>query len=518
MNFFLKNLKSNTSLLLFILLFITPYFCPAQSYKSQVYNSVGQNMGIWQFAQIGDMLFYVSPVICPNGNGKQCISIRAVNKFGELIYDVFFDTLDLADRYAICTDDKYIYLNTTINYAQYPFTCVLLKLDRQANLLKKVEYKYEGSDYNVARSINFIDDTLAIAYSMEKMSSPQDSTYFLFFDKDLNFIRLFKYSNRPPGSTNQMSYHLYPTLDSNYITNREILYPFLGYSKQLVKFKPIGEVIWQKTFDKIDLATPGLTDGIVEMSDSTLVFNHIKTIDTTDFNINEKPVTVSKITSDGLQKIWEYVFYSYGYDYNNFLIKSQSDNVIGGGMHTIAKKEDNSWKQENLGWIYKISTDGKLLWQRKIVDVAHDPKSSYFDTALELQNGDIIAGGGLDTSYDPNNPKAFQNCWVVRLDSNGCLNAGCLDTIFITSSKSINSADDLELIIYPNPASDNITIQIPGYKEPNRIDIININGLLVKSIGFNVHLNVSDLNTGIYNILFYWKDGKVRSSRFVKID
>ena len=474
---------------------------------------MGQNMSIWQITNIGDTVYYLEAPICP-GSAKECTSLRAVNKQGALLFDVFFDTLDLATYFSICSDQKYLYLNTIVNSGQNPATCVLLKLNSNGEVIKKINYKYGTSKFNFARSINLVGDSIAVCYSFDTID--QDTSYFLFFDKELNFGRYFKYQNKPLGSANETSFHLYSTLDGNYITNRGLFYAF-GISKQIVKFKPSGEVIWEKDLLHTDEIISGQEDGLVIMPDSTFVYNHYRYNDNSDVLIDKWPVTISKISSDSKYKIWEYTFESRGHDLNNFLFKAKNNDIIGGGEHYIIHDEENIWNQINLGWIYRISNEGKLIWEKKIVDVNHNPYESYFNSGLELENGDLVFGGAIDTLFDPNNPKPIQNCWLVRVDSNGCISPGCLDTIFITS---INYKDPLKkdkVIIYPNPGIDHITIQIPTAKQPESIKIVDVQGKIQLQLAFNVHLKIESLPAGIYNIIFYWADGKVATAGFVKI-
>ena len=472
-------------------------------------------MAIWKMVAIGDTTYILHGAICPTGQG--CVSLRGLKSNNEVLFDILYDTFDLVDLPSICTDGQYLYVACVTNPSGNQFSSLILKLDPVGNTVKTKVYRIETNYYYVGRSINISKDSLVISYAID-IFNKQDSTEFLFFDKELNLGKSFKYTYKSPNLLNQISYNLYPTLDGNYITNRDLDYPLFSKSKQLVKFTPSGEVIWQKELEKVELLEIGHPAGLVVMPDSSYITSHYTYLDTSFFLMDKQPVTISKISQDGQKIIWRYRFLSLGHDFTSFLFKAKNIDIIGGGKHWRGYEDDNKYNQIELGWIYRLTNEGQLKWQRKIVDVGYNPEASNLFSGVEQENGDLIFGGEILTPYDPIDPKPTQNCWLLRVDSNGCINPGCLDTIFITSTKPIYSADDLELLIYPNPAHDNITIQIPGYKEPERIYIIDINGIIVKSIDFNVHLNVSDLNTGIYSILFYWKDGKVRSSRFVKIN
>jgi hypothetical protein len=72
------------------------------------------------------------------------------------------------------------------------------------------------------------------------------------------------------------------------------------------------------------------------------------------------------------------------------------------------------------------------------------------------------------------------------------------------------------LSVYPNPASDQITVQYPGV---NQISIVNIAGQTIRSVTSESHyieeINVSDLQQGLYIVNLETIDGSV-SSKFIK--
>ncbi len=280
--------------------------------------------------------------------------------------------------------------------------------------------------------------------------------------------------------------------------------------------KKSGEVLWEKELIKPESILFGLTDGLVVMPDNNYVFSHYKYITSPDVYVDNWPVNVSKISSDGNQILWEYVFESKGHDLNNFLFKAKNNDIIGGGMHLIVDDGPNKWNQEELGWIYRISKDGKLLWQRKFADIRYNPFYSTFNSGLELPNGDLVFGGSVDTLYDPGNPKPTTNCWVIKVDSNGCILPDCLDTIFVTSLKNGIIIIPEDIIVYPNIATDHITVQIPESNEPETMIIIDMNGRIQKQMSYDPHINISQLVPGIYIILFYWENGKSQSAKFIK--
>lgn len=129
------------------------------------------------------------------------------------------------------------------------------------------------------------------------------------------------------------------------------------------------------------------------------------------------------------------------------------------------------------------------------------------ETALPY-NAD--AGAGFAT-YSWSNGSSNQTTTVTNYgwiyatvtDNNGC---DAVDSVYITNTTSINSNlnNDLNFEIFPNPATDFVSIKF------NNSDVKNLNIKILNSLGAeiekierntssnNIELNISDLPTGIY--------------------
>ncbi|MBB6324468.1 hypothetical protein FHS59_000083 [Algoriphagus iocasae] len=93
----------------------------------------------------------------------------------------------------------------------------------------------------------------------------------------------------------------------------------------------------------------------------------------------------------------------------------------------------------------------------------------------------------------------------------------CTDTSacfsFIGLQKNIFSKPSLK--IYPNPATDKLTIELSGDINIHQIDIYNISGQKVQSSAQIGELNISELKQGIYLINLKTSEGNM-TSKFVK--
>jgi hypothetical protein len=113
-----------------------------------------------------------------------------------------------------------------------------------------------------------------------------------------------------------------------------------------------------------------------------------------------------------------------------------------------------------------------------------------------------------------------QGAWLVKTDTLGCVMPNCLDTMMHIGIEEFEVIQKQELILYPNPARDNIqiAINIQGAKV-EQVVIFDINGreVLRKTFSdFLVNMNVSSLNKGIYMIKVIGNNGRVFNSKFIK--
>ncbi len=84
-------------------------------------------------------------------------------------------------------------------------------------------------------------------------------------------------------------------------------------------------------------------------------------------------------------------------------------------------------------------------------------------------------------------------------------------------SESLNS--NQSITVYPNPANDNISIQLPNGTEKGKIEVINLTGkiILQKDVNTsNFELKIENLENGLYFIRFNTTNGEVHEGKFIK--
>lgn len=90
--------------------------------------------------------------------------------------------------------------------------------------------------------------------------------------------------------------------------------------------------------------------------------------------------------------------------------------------------------------------------------------------------------------------------------------AGAINEFAGNETLSVPTSEITELSVYPNPASDNVNIV--SNNPINRIEVYDILGKQVKALQNTNHINVSDLNSGIY-LFKIWIKNKVSIKKIV---
>lgn len=168
------------------------------------------------------------------------------------------------------------------------------------------------------------------------------------------------------------------------------------------------------------------------------------------------------------------------------------------------------------GWLFRLTQQGELIWERRISDRRYPDLFGQFFDAIETPDGDIIAVGNIDIN-------SFQNTevWIVKLDSDGCFEPGCTaDSIFITPvfEASLNEKDLYE--IYPNPANNFISVQVNETLNFHdaALEIMDISGRRLELIGLESHsqtLNTLNLGNGIYFVRLLYKGHLLPAKKMV---
>ena len=162
------------------------------------------------------------------------------------------------------------------------------------------------------------------------------------------------------------------------------------------------------------------------------------------------------------------------------------------GIVLVGYKHDNN-TNEPVGWIAKIDSSGNKLWEHFYAHANHTNTYNYFSDFREtFDHGFVVCG----TSWSGSS----QDSWIVKLDSNGCLDTSCgLNTASVELFYSQNSLE-----IFPNPSTTQVTIKYNlMLGKEGKLSVFNILGekmkeqLLVEG-NKQIEINIDQWAKGIY--------------------
>ena len=148
-------------------------------------------------------------------------------------------------------------------------------------------------------------------------------------------------------------------------------------------------------------------------------------------------------------------------------------------------------------WVLKLKPNGDSVYFRKICKFndEHTSMNTAYDFCINNDFSIVICGVvKQDTSYD--------NLWLVKMDSNGCLQPGCDPT----GIKGIGHLPLDKLMVFPNPTTNQTTISYPQLINEGELQIYNTMGQLVyeeklvKASSKN-EINTQNFKAGLYKVI-----------------
>ncbi len=106
-------------------------------------------------------------------------------------------------------------------------------------------------------------------------------------------------------------------------------------------------------------------------------------------------------------------------------------------------------KNGQTGLLLKVRPDGRPLWKREYrVSPPQSKIHDAFFNAIEMPDRGFVVCG---RAYGPIEDSTYQNAWVIRVDSLGCLEPGCDSTI--TAAHDPPGPSAVGLSLSPNPTT-----------------------------------------------------------------
>ena len=178
------------------------------------------------------------------------------------------------------------------------------------------------------------------------------------------------------------------------------------------------------------------------------------------------------------------------------------------GVVLVGFKRGNN-TGSHVGWIAKIDSSGNKLWEHFY---AHNNNLSfnYFSDFEETFDHGFVICGSTDGP-------STQDSWIVKLDSNGCLDSSCgLNTGTFELFYS-----PLSLEVFPNPSTNQVSIKynLP-FGKTGMLSIFNILGMkmedqILPEGSDQIEINVQRWTQGIYTCVIKTEE-KVFTGKILK--
>jgi hypothetical protein len=125
-------------------------------------------------------------------------------------------------------------------------------------------------------------------------------------------------------------------------------------------------------------------------------------------------------------------------------------------------------------------------------------ETSRLEDFKPLPGGGFIGAGQYQTSTGAVYPSGAQLNWIVQLDEWGCDSLGCQ---YIGLPEPPPPADSFAMRIWPNPASNELYVELPPHHMGLLITIRNALGQSVyQAFHSNRPIDISHLASGVYTV------------------
>ncbi len=223
-------------------------------------------------------------------------------------------------------------------------------------------------------------------------------------------------------------------------------------------------------------------------------------------------VKIMKITPDGTV-LWDYNYLYPGYD--NILLNTtilNNGNIITSGVVSTFYIPSKPWE---ISWILCVDSLGNQLWYKEYALLnGENSFNDLYDVRETPDNG--LIGVGMVSPAAPDTGTV--DIWVMKMDSMGCLVAGC-DTTVDVEENFVNEVSGF--VIYPNPAQNNFTVKLDTEAEKSmQFAIFNILGTKAKETEIPpgsqfVNIHTANLPNGVYLAVLSVKGVPVGSRKFL---
>ena len=138
-----------------------------------------------------------------------------------------------------------------------------------------------------------------------------------------------------------------------------------------------------------------------------------------------------------------------------------------------------------------------------------------YDDAITLDS--TILSGQVDQNLYMTTPDfSAKKYWVMTAKG------GCSNKVYYNAPvgvTNVNTADVVSMNLFPNPATENVYVEVNGGNGNGTVELVDLTGKLISRVELGNHkavISVSDLASGVYMVTTYANGVKVATGKLVK--
>lgn len=376
-------------------------------------------------------------------------------------------------------------------------------------------YYYPAKTFISPQGMAIADDKFVIASSIESVSLGvnislvcMDKSGHIWWNKSLG------------GNLYEAAGCIFSSYNGNYIlggwlTNANTVFQNYICRTLLYEIDTLGQVVWQFLSPSNQLI--GAPYGLYQEPDGSIVVATSKGWeDSTNphYHALRWHNYIFKLDADR-QFDWGWElhspFYSRDTDFNKLIACNDGSGYVAAGLSTIGTTPTNGiyW-----GRVSKVSPQGDSIWDRHYAfPISTDfPFHELYDIKETPDGGFILCGQSVN-NYADSFP---QQGWLLRLDAQGCLVPGC----GLVPVEEAASQEPPAMLLYPNPASDWLSVHLGEAGAEGQLRIVDIQGRHVLNfeapLGNTTYvLSLTGLPPGIYTLQWLSAGRLVRAEQLV---
>lgn len=377
-----------------------------------------------------------------------------------------------------CFDGNFVQAGAYTDSGSSDPDALLIKLTENGDTLWTKTYG--GANFDNANTVCQTSDSGFVLMGVTQSFSTGSASDFYLIKTDKNGNQQWQRNYGTTAAEDCVSGQI--TLDGGYIMSG-----IRSSTLYILKTDASGNFQWDKQF----AATAG-TGFVKQLQDSTYLVVGAKLVTGLSYQ-----AYMAKLTKTGAY-IWQKT-YGGANDQQFYTVPIilNDGSIVCAGEHTASS---------NWGLLIKTDSAGNQQWLRTYY--ANPSNNSYvYDLKATSDNGFIMVGSGNITGQD---------AWVVKVDEFGCEVSNCNVGVNEFHPDSYRDSDQ-KLILYPNPASNKINLEISDLQISDlQVSVINILGEVQNVQIMNSAIDISQLAEGVYFVSVTDTDGRRWVEKFIK--